>query len=231
MTLNNEEQQLENTDNEVILNMNNEKSIETENDDYIEENEDEIVLDVSQYPAAIEALLFSMGESVEISSLADAAGISENDVLETLDILDKKYKKIQSGIMLLRLENSVQLVTKKEYYGVLKKLVKLPKQHRLSDTMLETLSIVAYKQPVTRNEIEKIRGVASDRQINKLIEYDFIKELGRLDAPGKPILFGTTEQFLKSFGVSSIEELPQASADRIADFEAEAEEEVQNIKI
>ena len=92
---------------------------------------------------------------------------------------------------------------------------------------LEVLSITAYKQPITRAEIEKIRGVNSDHAINKLVEYGLIEEIGRLNAPGRPMLFGTTEDFLRNFGVTSIEELPSLSATEMADFEAEAEEEIQ----
>ena len=97
--------------------------------------------------------------------------------------------------------------------------------------LLETLSIVAYKQPVTRLEIEKIRGVKCDHPINKLLEYGLIEEVGRLDAPGRPILFGTTEDFLRSFGVSSVSELPQMSPEQVEEFKEEAEEEIQqNLK-
>ena len=91
---------------------------------------------------------------------------------------------------------------------------------------LETLSIIAYKQPVTRLEIEKIRGVSCDHAVNKLLELNLIRELGRLDAPGKPILFGTTEQFLRSFGVNSLDELPDVSPDRLEEFKEEAAKEV-----
>ena len=101
----------------------------------------------------------------------------------------------------------------------------------LSDAVLETLSIVAYKQPVTRLEIEKVRGVSCDFAINKLLEYDLITELGRLDAPGRPILFGTTEQFLRSFGVKSLEELPEMSTVQLEEFKAQAEAEAQQLKL
>ena len=96
----------------------------------------------------------------------------------------------------------------------------------LTDVMLETLSIIAYKQPVTRMEIEKIRGVKCDHAVNKLMEYGLVQELGRLDAPGKPILFGTTEEFLRTFGVESSEELPVIDPVQMEDFKAEAEEEI-----
>ena len=97
----------------------------------------------------------------------------------------------------------------------------------LSDVMLETLSIIAYKQPVTKAEIEKIRGVKCDHAINKLVEYSLVRELGRLDAPGRPILLGTTEEFLRCFGVQDLESLPVPDPVQIEDFKAEAEEEIQ----
>ena len=101
-----------------------------------------------------------------------------------------------------------------------------PKKHTLSDVLLETLSIIAYKQPVTRAEITKIRGVNSDNAINRLVEYNLVCEAGRLDAPGKPILFGTTEEFLRTFGVRSPEELPVLNPEKMEEFKMEAEEEV-----
>jgi len=103
----------------------------------------------------------------------------------------------------------------------------VPKKHLLTDVLLETLSIIAYKQPVTKIEIETIRGVKSDHAVNKLVEYNLVTEVGRLDAPGKPILFGTTEEFLRNFGIQSLEELPMANSEKMQDFKLEAEEEMQ----
>ena len=97
----------------------------------------------------------------------------------------------------------------------------------LTDVILETLSIIAYKQPVTKLEIEKIRGVKSDHAVNKLMEYNLVQEVGRLDAPGRPLLFGTTEEFLRNFGVQGLDELPELDPVQIEDFKAEAEEEIQ----
>ena len=128
---------------------------------------------------------------------------------------------------LVKLESSYQLCTKNEYYEVLSKVVNMPKKHTLTDSLMETLSIVAYKQPVTRQEIEAIRGVSCVHAINKLVEYNLIMEVGRLDAIGRPILFGTTEDFLRSFGVTSMDELPIISPDKIEDFKQEAMEEAQ----
>ena len=102
-----------------------------------------------------------------------------------------------------------------------------PKKHVLTDVLLETLSIIAYKQPVTKLEIEKIRGVKSDHAVNKLVEYNLVSERGRMDAPGKPILFGTTEEFLRRFSIHSLDDLPSPNPEQVETFKEEAEEEVQ----
>ncbi len=121
----------------------------------------------------------------------------------------------------------MQLCTKGEYYEYLIKIAKTPKKFVLTDTLLETLSIIAYKQPITRLEIEKVRGVSCDHAVNRLLEFDLITEVGRLDAPGRPLLFGTTEQFLRSFGVKSLEDLPELNPVQIEEFKLQAESEVQ----
>ena len=110
--------------------------------------------------------------------------------------------------MIQQFDDAVQMSTKPEQYENLIRIAKVPKKMTLSDSVMETLSIIAYKQPITKVEVEGIRGVSCDYAINKLLEYDLIKELGRKDAPGRPILFGTTEQFLRSFGVKNLTELP-----------------------
>lgn len=177
--------------------------------------------------AVIEAVLFTMGETVDISRLAD---VIEEDVKTTKGILkdmQKRYEEEDRGIALAEFDGAVQLCTKAEMYEYLIKIAKAPRKMTLTDTVLETLSIVAYKQPVTRVEIERVRGVSCDHAINKLLEYDLITELGRLDAPGRPLLFGTTEQFLRSFGVKSLEELPEINPVQLEEFKQQAEEEIQ----
>ena len=119
------------------------------------------------------------------------------------------------------------MCTKPVMYDYIVKLTHQPKKHVLTDVMLETLSIVAYKQPVTKAVIEKIRGVSCDHAINRLVEYDLICEAGRLDAPGRPILFATTEEFLRVFGLKSSEDLPVIDPVKIEEFKEEAEEEAQ----
>ena len=178
--------------------------------------------------AAISAILFAMGDSVEISKLCEATGYSEDEVREIIARMKAKYERNKDfGLTIVELDNSVQMCSKTEMYEYLISVAKIPRNMHLSDTALETLSIIAYKQPVTRAEVEKIRGVSCDHPINKLLEFGLITELGRLNAPGRPLLFGTTEQFLRSFGVKSIDDLPDIAPDRLEEFKKEAAEEVQ----
>ncbi|MBQ8233779.1 MAG: SMC-Scp complex subunit ScpB [Lachnospiraceae bacterium] len=175
----------------------------------------------------LEAILFTMGEAVEISRLADVLEMKEKNVRKLLLHMQERYRQYDRGIALTWLEDSVQLCTKAEMYEYLIKIAKTPRKMTLTETVLETLSIIAYKQPVTRVEIERIRGVSCDHAINKLLEYDLICELGRLDAPGRPLLFGTTEQFLRCFGVTSIDDLPEINPVQVEEFKQQAEAEVQ----
>lgn len=177
---------------------------------------------------AVEAILFTMGESVSLSKLASAVGRQEAETKGLLEELKKQYQKKERGIQLIELEDSYQLCTKPELYDYLIQVAKQPKKHVLTDVLLETLAIVAYRQPVTKIEIEKIRGVKTDHAVNKLVEYDLICEVGRLDAPGKPLLFGTTEEFLRRFGVQSVEELPGIAPEQLEDFKEEAEREIKD---
>ncbi len=181
--------------------------------------------------AILEAILFAMGDSVKLDKLSFVLEMEKGEIREVLYKMMKRYKREDRGIILVELEDAFQLCTKTEMYDYLMKIRKTPKDYTLTDTMLETLSIVAYKQPVTRLEIEKIRGVSSDHAVNKLVEFNLICEVGRLDAPGRPLLFGTTEDFLRCFGVKSIEQLPVLTNDRIQELKLQAEEEVtRNLK-
>lgn len=177
--------------------------------------------------AVLEAILFTMGESVEIDRLAEVIEENEQTTKEILDEMAEAYQKDDRGIQLTTLDNAVQLCTKGELYEYLIKIAKSPKKYVLTDTLLETLSIIAYKQPITRLEIEKVRGVSCDHAVNRLLEFELVTEVGRLDAPGRPLLFGTTEQFLRSFGVKSLDDLPELNPVQIEEFKLQAESEVQ----
>lgn len=174
---------------------------------------------------ALEALLFTMGKAVALKDLAAAVQESEEYVREVIYELVEEYRHGHRGIQIIELEDCFQMCTSTEYYDEIVRLTHQPKKHSLSDAMLEVLSIIAYKQPVTRSMIEQIRGVSSDYAINRLIDYNLVAEAGRLDAPGKPILFGTTEEFLRTFGVKSHEDLPVIDPVKVEEFKTEAEEE------
>lgn len=182
-------------------------------------------MSIEKMYAVIEAVLFTMGESVETAKLAAAI---EQDVSTTVKLIHNlmdRYEAEDRGIKIIELGDSFQLCTKPETYEYLIKVAAQPKKQVLTDVLLETLSIIAYKQPITKQEIEGIRGVSCDHAVNKLVEYDLVDEVGRLDAPGRPILFGTTESFLRSFGVRNVDELPVISPDKVEDFRKEAESE------
>ncbi len=184
-------------------------------------------MEKEQKLATLEAILFAMGESVELSKLAEVIEEDKDTTKELLMELKQKYDSPASGIDLLELEDCFQLATKPGTYDALVKIAKTPRRMSLSESVIETLSIIAYKQPVTRIEIENIRGVSCDFAVNKLLEYGLICELGRKDAPGRPLLFGTTEEFLRSFGVKSLKDLPEIDTLQIEELKQEAEEEIQ----
>jgi len=181
----------------------------------------------AEWKCIIEAILFTMGESVPLEKLAAVLEIDKEKAKAIITQMMSDYEKENHGIQIIELDGAYQMCTKKQMYEYLIKIARQPKKQVLTDVLLETLSIIAYKQPVTRMEIEKIRGVSSGHAVNKLVEYNLVCEIGRLDVPGRPLLFGTTEEFLRSFGVNSIEELPQPEPEQVEEFRHEAEEELE----
>jgi len=176
--------------------------------------------------AAVEAILFTMGDSVETAKIAAAIQKTEKETKKIIERLTEKYSHDDCGLKIVELEDSFQMCTKASTYEYLIQIASQPKKQVLTDVLLETLSIIAYKQPVTRTEIEGIRGVKCEHAINKLIEYNLVMEVGRLDAPGRPLLFGTTEEFLRKFGIASISDLPEPDGDRVSEFKQEAQQEI-----
>ena len=183
-------------------------------------------MELNETTAAIETILFAMGDSVEISTLAAVLELSEDEVREAVGVLEKRCDKEGSGLRINWFEDAVQLSSRPEYYEYLVKIAKQPKRQVLTDTLMETLSIIAFKQPVTRAEVESIRGVDSSYSIGALLNFGLVEEKGRKEAPGRPLLFGTTEQFLRSFGISSLEDLPDFGSEQMEEFREEAEKEV-----
>ena len=172
--------------------------------------------------------MFAVGEAVEIERLAAAVEHDEETVRKIVRSMMTRYEEEDRGIHIIELDGSFQLCTKPDMYEYLIKVAHIPKKQVLTDVLLETLSIIAYKQPITRQEIQKIRGVSCDHAVNKLVEYGLICEAGRLsDAPGKPILFATTEEFLRYFGIETLEDLPILNQETIEDFKEEAIKEVE----
>ena len=184
-------------------------------------------MDYNELEAQLEAILFTMGEAVEADRLATALEQTPETIRGILHEMMKKYEAENRGVQIIELDGAFQMCTKGSMYDAIIKIAHVPKKHVLTEVLLETLSIVAYRQPIPRQEIEAIRGVSCDHAINKLVEYDLIQEVGRLDAPGRPILFGTTEAFLRNFGLVSLDELPVINPEKVEDFKHEAEEELE----
>lgn len=179
-----------------------------------------------EWEAILEAVLFTMGNSVELRQLAAALGQSEAIALRVVENLKQRYEKEQRGMQIIELDGAFQMSTRAEYYENLIRVAKTPKKQVLSEVVLETLSIIAYKQPVTKSEITRIRGVSSDHAVNRLVEYGLIYEAGRLDAPGRPALFATTEEFLRRFGVGATTDLPAMNPEQEEEIKLEVEEEL-----
>lgn len=185
------------------------------------------IFPASDWEAIVEAVLFTMGNSVELRQLAIAIDQSEKVAKRVVEKLKKRYRQENRGMQIIELEDAYQMSTRAEYYENLIRVAATPKKQVLTDVVLETLSIIAYRQPVTKMEISKIRGVSSDHAVNRLVEYGLVYEAGRLDAPGRPALFATTEEFLRRFGVSSMVDLPTMNPEQEAEIRQEVQEELQ----
>lgn len=158
--------------------------------------------------AAIEAILFASGSSVELSRIANALEISEKQAEEQISALISDYNASQRGITILKLKNAYQMVSVKEYAPQIRKIMDLRRNSPLSQAALEVLAVVAYNQPVTKAFVEQVRGVDCSGVIGSLTLKGLVEEKGRLELPGRPLLYGTTENFLRCFNISSLEELP-----------------------
>ena len=176
--------------------------------DLEEEIEEEDRIRLREEEDLVEALLFSLGRSVSAEEIAICLNMGRDGALLAAERLRIRYEERQGGLLIKKLEDRYQMVSHPKTYDGLIRVVKSPRKPVLSDVALETLSIIAYCQPVTKVEVERIRGVKSDHAVNRLVEFGLIEEVGRLDAPGRPMLFATTEEFLNRFGVNSLKDLP-----------------------
>lgn len=161
----------------------------------------------------IKALLFAWGDSLDIKTISDICEIDIEEIEIAIEDLRKEMDSSKDGLKIIRMNSSYQLISRDIYFDYVKKLLSEKPKNNLSNASIETLSIIAYKQPVTKMQIEKIRSVKSDGPVNTLLDRGLIEEVGRLDTPGKPILYGTSDIFLRSFGIEDLSELPDINMD------------------
>ena len=176
----------------------------------------------------IEAILFAAGNPVEISDIAMILEWNPEDVQKVLEEMRIELSEGNRGIEIIKVNNAYQLCTKKEYYDYIYPLLDKRGKPNLSNAALETLSIIAYNPKITRAEIEQLRGVSSDATIYKLLEYHLIEVAGKADLPGKPMTYQTTDEFLRLFGVSSLEQLPELPRIKIDENEQIVIEDIEN---
>ena len=166
-------------------------------------------MELEENKAIIEAILFAAGRDVTITELMSALELTAEDIIAIVESMKVQFEEQKRGIEIIKVNDGYQLCTKKEYYEYIYPILDKRSKPNLSNAALETLSIIAYNSGITRSEIDMIRGVNSDATIYKLLEYNLIEEAGKLDAPGKPMTYKTTLNFLKMFGYSNLEELPK----------------------
>lgn len=166
-------------------------------------------MEIEKLKATVEAILFACGREVKINELVSSLEVNSEDIIQVIENMRQEYERDQRGIEIIKLNDSYQMCSKKDYYEYIYPILDKRSKPNLSNAALETLSIIAYNPGVTRAEIESIRGVNSDATIYKLLEYNLIEDAGKLDAPGRPTTYKTTSNFLKMFGYTSLEELPE----------------------
>ena len=166
-------------------------------------------MEINQIKSIIEAILFSAGRVVETKELMAVLELTNEDVDAIIESMKSEFEEQKRGIEIIKVKNGYQMCTKKEYYDFIYPIFDNRAKPSLSQAAMETLSIIAYNPKITRAEIEQIRGVNSDGTIYKLLEYNLIEEVGRLDVPGRPAIYSTTNEFLKMFGISNLDELPE----------------------
>ena len=190
--------------------------------------EEKIEIKLESVTAAIEAILFAAGHPVEYEKLSEVLGLSKKDVKSMVETMCEEYnsEKSKRGLLLLTYPDSCQLATKEEFLPYIREALGIKRGGNLSASTLEALAVVAYNQPVTRSFVDAVRGVDSSYAMTSLIDKGLIESLSRLDAPGRPMLYTTTEKFLRIFGLSSLDDLPETELTAPPAEEALAVEEV-----
>jgi len=163
---------------------------------------------IEEMEAVIESVLFVLGKEVSLGDIAEVLNLDKATTRAVIRALSDKYEQQKKGLRIIELDDTYQMCSAPENFEFVAQITQSSRQSFLTPSLLETLSIIAYKQPVTKAQIEEIRGVSAEHAVNRLVERGLITEMGRLDAPGKPILFGTTKEFLRYFGLKSAKDLP-----------------------
>lgn len=176
-------------------------------------------MEIDKMKAIIEAILFASGRPVEIKELISALELPEEDIIQIIESMKANFQEANRGIEIIKVESGYTLCSKKEYYDYIYPLFDNRAKPNISNAAMETLAIIAYNPKITRAEIESIRGVNSDATIYKLLEYNLIEDAGKSDLPGKPTVYQTTEEFLKTFGISNLDELPELPRYRLDENE------------
>lgn len=180
-------------------------------------------MEIKEKLGAIEAILFASGEPIEIYRLSEASGVDAGTLPSMIRLLNERYDECGSGICIKKLDSSYQMCTREEYAEQIRTALETKRSTPLSNAAMEALTIIAYNQPVSKGFVENVRGIDSSSVINNLVEKGLVEEAGRLDVPGKPIVYRTTSVFLRSFGLSSVAELPPLPGQ--SDLVLETEEE------
>lgn len=165
-------------------------------------------MQLNEKTSAVEAILFASGEPVDEVRIAEAAEIEKSDVSGIIKTLNERYSDNISALNIIRLGSKYQMCTKKEYAGYIKAAMESKKQTPLSNAAMETLTVIAYNQPVTKGFVENVRGIDSSSVVNTLVDKGLVEEDGRLDVPGHPVAYRTSDNFLRCFGLSSLDDLP-----------------------
>ena len=186
----------------------------------------------NKIPYAIEGILFAAGEPVKTAKLAAVLEIEMEAVEEAISLLKYDYDTNERGFMIIDIDDGYQICSRPEYYNYIQIILGDQRRQALSNAAMEALAIIAYKQPITRGQVEYIRGVNSDSAVNRLVERGLVEECGRLDAPGRPVLYRTTQGFLRCFGLSSPKDLPELDMSKLShEFEQIALEMDENTEI
>ena len=165
---------------------------------------------------AIEGILFATGEPVKTAKLAAVLEVDIDVIEEAVSILKYNYDAEKRGVMIIEIDGGYQLCSRPEYYGYIQEILGEQRRQALSNAAMEALAIIAYKQPITKGQVEYIRGVNSDGAVARLVERDLVEEKGRLDAPGRPIHYGTTQNFLRCFGLKNPQDLPEVDLSELS---------------